>query len=150
MMQMLTNPGLLWFLGGVILLITELFMPTLILMFFGFGAWIVAAIYLALGIGLASQLAIFMAASLVLLALLRKRLQPLFMGYTTARQKSDEDLDDFLGKEATVIEAIAPGQPGKIEHNGVSWTAESGAVLSAGARVRITGRKGLTLSVIAR
>jgi len=82
MMQVLMNPGLLWFLSGVVLLITELFAPTLILMFFGFGAWIVAAVYLLFGISLAWQLAIFAVSSMVLLVLLRKRLRPLFKGYT--------------------------------------------------------------------
>jgi len=150
MMQVLMNPGLLWFLSGVVLLITELFAPTLILMFFGFGAWIVAAVYLLFGISLAWQLAIFAVSSMVLLVLLRKRLRPLFKGYTTSRQKSGQDLDDFMGKEATVIDPIEPGKPGKIEYNGVSWTAESETVLSAGTRVRITGRSGLTLNVTPR
>ena len=150
MLQVLTNPGLLWFLLGVILLIAELFAPTMILMFFGFGAWIVAAFYLAFGISLAYQLAIFAASSLVLLILLRKRLRPLFKGFTTSRQQAGQDLDDFLGKEATVIDAIEPGKPGKIEYNGVSWSAESETVLSAGTRVRITGRSGLTLNVTPR
>jgi hypothetical protein len=150
MMQVLTNPGLLWFLAGVILLITELFSPTLILMFFGFGAWIVAAVYLLSAIGLAFQLAIFAASSLILLSLLRKRLKPLFKGYTTSRQKPGQDLDDFLGREATVTEAIDPGKPGKIEYNGVTWTAESDTGLEAGMRVRITGRSGLKLTVVPR
>jgi len=150
MMQVLMNPGLLWFLAGVVLLIAELFAPTLILMFFGFGAWIVAAVYLVFGISLAYQLAIFAVSSLVLLALFRKRLKPLFKGYTTSRQKPGQDLDDFLGKEATVIETIEPGKPGKIEYNGVSWTAEGETAIPAGTHVRITGRSGLKLIVAPR
>ncbi|MEN6474186.1 MAG: NfeD family protein [Syntrophaceae bacterium] len=150
MIQVLTNPGLLWFLAGVVLLITELFSPTLILMFFGFGAWIVAAVYLLLEISLAYQLAIFAISSLVLLFLLRKRLMPLFKGFTTSRQQAGQDLDDFLGKEAIVTDTIEPGKPGKVEYNGVSWTAEGETAISAGTRVRITGRSGLTLSVTPR
>jgi len=150
MMQVLANPGLLWFLAGVVLLITELFAPTLVLMFFGFGAWIVAGVYLVFGIGLAYQLAIFAAASLILLIFLRKRLRPLFKGYTTSRQKPGQDLEDFLGRDAMVIEAIEPGKPGKIEYNGVSWTAEGETAIPAGSHVRITGRSGLKLMVAPR
>ncbi|HQP29770.1 MAG TPA: NfeD family protein [Deltaproteobacteria bacterium] len=150
MMQVLTNPGLLWFLAGVVLLIAELFAPTLVLMFFGFGAWIVAVVYLMLEVSLAWQLALFAASSLILLALLRKRLKPLFKGYTTSRQKAGQDLDDFLGRDATVIETIEPGKPGKIECSGVAWTAESETKLEVGTHVRVTSRSGLKLIVVPR
>jgi hypothetical protein len=150
MMQVLTNPGLLWFLAGVILLIAELFAPTLVLMFFGFGAWIVAAAYLIFGVSMAWQLAIFAAASLILLGLLRKRLKPLFKGYTTSRQNTGQDLEDFLGRDAMVIEAIEPDKPGKIECNGVTWTAEGQTAIPVGTHVRVTGRSGLKLVVAPR
>ena len=69
-LNLATNPGLLWFIAGLAMLITELFAPSLVLMFFGLGAWVVTVLYLVFNIGFSAQLIVFGAASLLLLALL--------------------------------------------------------------------------------
>lgn len=146
-LQMLSNPGLLWFIAGLVLLLTELFAPSLILMFFGLGAWIVTALYLLFDINLPAQLIVFAVSSIVLLAFLRKKLKPVFFGYVSSRQNSGQDIDDFFEKEAVVVARIEPGKPGKVEFNGVAWDAVSEASLEVDARVRIVDRSGLKLKV---
>lgn len=146
-LQFLTNPGLIWFIVGLILLLTELFAPTLILLFFGFGSWIVTALYLMFGIGLSIQLAVFAVSSILLLLLLRRRLKPVFLGYVSSRQNPAQDIEDVLGKQAVVVVRIEPDKPGKVEFNGVLWDAVAETPLAPEVRVKIMGRDGLKLKV---
>ncbi len=147
-LQDLGNPGLLWFIVGLVLLLTELFTPSLILMFFGFGAWIVAVLYLAFNIDLPAQLVVFGVSSIMLLAFFRKKLKPVFFGYVSSRHNASRNMDDYLEKEAVVLARIEPGKPGKVEFNGVAWDAESEVALAVDARVKIIDRNGLKLKVV--
>ncbi len=145
--QLLSNPGLLWFIAGLVLLLTELFAPSLILMFFGLGAWIVTVLYLLFTIGLPTQLIVFAVSSILLLVFLRKKLKPVFLGYVSSKHNSGQNMDDFFEKEAVVVARIEPGKPGKVEFNGVDWDAVSDCILDVDARVRIIDRNGLRLKV---
>ena len=145
---MLSNPGLLWFIAGLALLLTELFAPSLILMFFGLGAWIVTVFYLLFKIGLPTQLIVFAVSSIVLLVFLRKKLKPVFLGYVSSKQNSGQNIDDFFEKEALVVARIEPGKPGKVEFNGVAWDAVSDGSLDVDSRVKIIDRSGLKLKVM--
>ena len=147
-LQDLGNPGLLWFIVGLVLLITEMFTPALILMFFGFGAWIVAVLCLVFNIELPAQLAVFGVSSIVLLAFFRRKLKPVFLGYVSSKHNASRNMDDYIGKEAVVLACIEPGRPGKVEFKGVAWDAESEGVLDIDARVKIIGRNGLKLKVM--
>ena len=147
-LQMLSNPGLLWFIAGLALLLTELFAPALILMFFGLGAWIVTVLYLLFKIGLPAQLIVFAVSSIVLLVFLRKKLKPVFLGYVSSKQNSGQNIDDFFEKEAVVLARIEPGKPGKVEFNGVDWDAVSDDTIDVDSRVKIIDRIGLKLKVV--
>ena len=147
-LQMLSNPGLLWFIAGLALLLTELFAPALILMFFGLGAWIVTVLYLLFKIGLPAQLIVFAVSSIVLLVFLRKKLKPVFLGYVSSKQNSGQNIDDFFQKEAVVLARIEPGKPGKVEFNGVDWDAVSDDTIDVDSRVKIIDRIGLKLKVV--
>jgi membrane protein implicated in regulation of membrane protease activity len=139
---------LLWFIAGLVLLLTELFAPSLILMFFGLGAWIVTALYLLFNIGLPTQLIVFAVSSIVLLVFLRKKLKPVFLGYVSSKQNSGQNMDDFFEKEAVVVARIEPGKPGKVEFNGVAWDAVSDSIIDVDSRVKIIDRSGLKLKVV--
>jgi len=145
--DILTNPGLLWFIAGLAMLIAELFVPSLIVMFFGLGAWVVSACCLLFGLGLPAQLVIFAAASLLLLALLRRKLTTVFLGHVSSRQESGKNIEDFYGREALVVARIEPGRPGRVEFNGVAWDAESDVSIDSDERVKILDRNGLRLKV---
>jgi len=60
---------------------------------------------------------------------------------------SDNPSNDFAGKLAVVVEAVAPNKPGRVEFCGTTWTAEAEAELPAGVSVRIRSKKNLTLKV---
>ena len=146
-LNLVTNPGLLWFIAGLAMLILELFAPTLILMFFGLGAWVVTVLYLVFNIGLSAQLIVFAVASLLLLVLLRKKLKSVFLGYVSSRQESGKNIEDSFGKEAIVVVRIEPARPGKVEFNGVAWDAEADDSIEVDTRVKIIDRNGLRFKV---
>lgn len=146
-MQNLLNPAIIWFIIGLVLLLTELFAPALVMLFFGLGAWCAALAYFLFKVSLSLQLAVFLVASTLFLVLIRKKLQPIFQGYVASKQSPEVNLDDFIGKEATVVEKIDPGTLGKVEFKGVLWAAGADSAIAHGARVRITGRDGLKLVV---
>jgi len=147
-LQLLSNPGLLWFIAGLVLLLTELFAPSLILIFFGLGAWGVTALYLLFNIEFPTQLIVFAVSSIMLLVFLRKKLKPVFLGYVSSKQNSGQNMDDFFEKEAVVMARIEPGKPGKVEFNGVAWDAVSDSSIDVDTRVKIIDRSGLKLKVV--
>ena len=139
---------LLWFLLGMAFVLGELMIPGVVLLFFGIGAWLAAAL-LWLGVidSLAASLAVFTIASLVSLLLLRKFVVRTFKG-----RKSGEGLDreeyEFIGKLATVSMEIDPKREGgKIEFRGVQWNATANEVIEKENSVRIVGRENLTVRV---
>ena len=62
------RPELIWFFIGLLLLFVELVVPGLVIAFFAFGAWVVAAVYLFTPLSLNQQLALFIMASVLSLA----------------------------------------------------------------------------------
>ncbi len=141
------KPELIWFLVGLALLVMEFMTPGLVIFFFGVGAWVVAAICLFTDIGINAQLGIFIAASVLSLLLLRKWLKGIFMGHIVSRQNTSENLEDFVGQRATVVEKIVPKAGGKVEFHGTNWEAQADSEIAEGAVVEITGKDNITLKV---
>ncbi|HNY92368.1 MAG TPA: NfeD family protein [bacterium] len=140
---------LAWFFIGFFLILTELVMPGFIVIFFGVGAW---ATCLLLELGLIhsfnAQLVVFLIASGASLLLFRKQGKTLFDGKKSGKLGPFESLDDYVGKRAVVVEAIKPGDPnGRVEFNGMLWSAESAETIPAGTPVEIIKRENLTLVV---
>jgi len=105
------KPELIWFLLGLALLITEFAMPGLIVFFFGVGACIVAIVcllssYVAGSIN--TQLIIFIGSSVASLLLLRRWLKGIFLGHTVSKQDLRQNLEEFVGQRAVVVDKIVP------------------------------------------
>ena len=83
------NAPLLWFLLGLVFLFVELLAPTLVLVFFGAGAWVTACAAL-LGLPPAWQLVLFILVSLLTLLLLRRHLRAVFGGRAQRAADADE------------------------------------------------------------
>ncbi|MFZ0455057.1 MAG: NfeD family protein [Ignavibacteriaceae bacterium] len=141
------NPSLVWFIIGLALFLMELAMPGLVLMFFGMGAWLVAIICLIFNIQLDTQLILFIISSVLFLVTLRKYVNKLFSGRRKTETSSGENIEDYLGERAVVVETISPPQYGKVEFHGTNWTAQADAEIPAGTTIEIIGKKNLTLSV---
>ena len=143
----LTNPIFLWFLVGLGMFLLELVSPGFFILFFGVGAWIVALICYFAPISLNVQLFLFIVASVLSLALLRKWLQGLLKGFVKAEQDPNKEMDDFIGQKAVVKERIEPKRSGKVELHGTQWEAESEETIEKGESVKVVGKISLVLQV---
>jgi inner membrane protein len=143
------TPELLWFLAGIIIMLSELLLPGFIIIFFGLGAWVTAlAVLLGIGGGFNIQLIICLVSSLFLLFLFRKKGQRYFKGKVTGKLGPDESIDDVRGQRVVVKAAIHPNEiGGKVEFHGTLWEAVSEVPMDAGSVAEIVERSNLTLKV---
>ena len=139
------SPVLVWFLVGIVFLALELFLPGLIVFFFGLGAWCVALVLPLVGMSLPMQLLVFLLASLVLLLALRSFLKKVFLGRTL--EKDAMGSTQLLEGTGEVIEDILPPAFGKIKYSGSFWQASADQPLLKGTAVRILEKNNLTVKV---
>ncbi len=140
---------LLWFLVGLVLLLSELILPGFVIIFFGAGAWVTA---LLVGFDLLpsfnAQLLVFLATSVLALVVFRKKGQRYFEGRVSGVWNPSASMEDLKGDRAVVISPITPNTPGgKVEYHGTSWNAESDVPIALGQPVVIVERKNLVLHV---
>ncbi|MCD2325345.1 NfeD family protein [Sphingomonas sp. IC-56] len=143
-MDWIESPAVLWLIAGVLLATAELLIPGVYLVFFALAAAITGAIALLFPeLSLGGQLAGFAAWSLAVV-LIGKRWYRDFPVAT-----SDPLLNDrvarLIGETVTVVQAIEDGQ-GRVRVGDGEWIAH-GPDQPAGARVRITGASGGSLTV---
>lgn len=143
--ELFQNAPFAWFIIGLAFALLELAIPGFILIFFAFGAWLVALLSLFIDMDLAVQILIFAGASTVSLVLLRKRLRSRFFQEKT--NETGELDDEFKGKKVLVIEDITPEKEGKVEFKGANWTAKSDTPISKGTTVEIVGKESICLIV---
>ncbi len=141
------NPGVIWTIAGIILLLLEFAMPGFILFFFGAGALIVGILCFIIPISLNIQLLLFSIISLFTFFMLRKKMQTIFMGRVNKGKTLDDDMDDFSGQKAVVTEKITPKHTGKVEFHGTTWNADSEETIQKDQTIEITGKSNLTLTV---
>ncbi|MFT5233594.1 MAG: hypothetical protein ACI9UK_000604 [Candidatus Krumholzibacteriia bacterium] len=142
------DPVLIWFVVGLVFVLSEFLMPGVILVFFGAGAWITA---LAIKLGLAPdwtpQLLIFSVSSVLLLVVLRRWFRTRFFGRVGEKLSPEDDLDDLAGQNVLVLDTISPGSVGKVEYRGAVWQARSETEISAGTEAVIVSTEGIALIV---
>jgi membrane protein implicated in regulation of membrane protease activity len=146
---LIKNPGLLWFLIGIVLMLLEFVIPGFVIIFFGIGA-VITAILTWLGILQSSnlQIVIFIVSSLGTLIIFRNKGKKYFMGGSTKAKEEGKLSDEIIGEKAIVAEEINPDNlTGKVELHGTMWNASSDSVIPKGIAVKIVGRKDLTLIV---
>jgi inner membrane protein len=131
----------LWFLAAVAFLLAELALPGFVLLFFALGAFAASLAAWGLGLGLGGQFLVFLAASGLGLALLRRMFLRVFHGRTRGQSESEGGgLEDIgAGKAAVATRAIAPGAAGEIKFRGSFWRAESSEAIGEGENVVILG-----------
>jgi len=127
---------LIWFLIGIGFAVAELMVPGLILIFFALGAWVTAIICMFSDISLAAQLALFTAASLVSLFLLRRYMKNAFQGIAEASEAEEIEQSD-IGKTAIVTQTIKPSLAGEIKYRGSFWKAYANEKIAVDVPVKI-------------
>ena len=137
------DPGWVWLIGGVLLLIMEVIAPGFFLVFIGAAAIATGLFTVLFGLGTVPQLALF--ALYALLAVLVGR-----RFYANRHSDStDPLLNDragrLVGKTVTVV-ADVDEHGGRVRVGDSEWSARGGPA-AAGERVRITGVEGNCLTV---
>ena len=136
------DPGWLWLIGGVILLIAEVIAPGFFLVFIGAAAIATGLFAVLFGLGLAPQLGLF-----IIYALLAVMVGRRF--YSRRDPSADPLLNDragrLVGKVVTVVSPV-DDHHGRVRVGDSEWNARGGPA-EAGDRVRIVGVDGNCLSV---
>jgi membrane protein implicated in regulation of membrane protease activity len=137
------DPGWLWMIGGVLLLIMELIAPGFFLVFIGAAALATGFFAVMLGLGLVPQLALFALYSIIAVMVGRR--------FYNVRgiESSDPHLNDraarMVGRSVIVVTAVDE-HSGRVRVGDSEWSARGGPA-EPGERVRITGVEGNCLIV---
>ena len=137
------EPGWLWLIGGVLLLILEVIAPGFFLVFLGAAAIATGFFTVLFDLGTAAQLALF-----VLYAVLAVTVGRRFYANRTS-DSTDPLLNDraaqLVGRIVTVVSDV-DDHNGRVRVGDGEWSARGGPA-AAGERVRITGVEGNCLKV---
>lgn len=143
MEKFLTAP-VIWFIIGFVFFLLEFIVPGFILFFFGIGAWVAGILVWFTDISINLQIIIFIGTSLLTALLFRKWLKNKF-GIENSRKQMLED--EIIGRKAKAETIILPGQKGKVNFKGASWSATSTDNINAGEEVLIVGFESIVLIV---
>lgn len=137
------EPGWLWLIGGVLLLIAEVIAPGFFLVFIGTAAIAAGLFTVLFDLGPAAQLALFALYAVVAVSMGRRIYAPRNV------DSSDPMLNDraarLVGRTVTVVEAVDE-HGGRVRVGDGEWSARGGPA-GKGDRVRITGIDGNCLRV---
>lgn len=137
------DPGWIWLIGGVLLLIMEVIAPGFFLVFIGAAAMATGLFTVLFDLGTSMQLALFALYAVVAVLVGRR-----FYANRTA-DSSDPLLNDragrLVGKVVTVVVDV-DDHNGRVRVGDSEWSARGGPA-AVGERVRITGVEGNCLTV---
>ena len=137
-----------WISLGVVLAVSEFFVPGFVIIFFGAGA-VATGIVKALVPGLpdAAAVFIFAAASLVSMLAFRKTWVGGKVLHSDGEGQAGDMDETCIGRKVSVVAEIRQGHAGKVELNGANWAAECETGIAAGESAIVVARNGLTLVV---
>jgi inner membrane protein len=137
-----------WLIAGVLLIVTELFIPGLVVCFLGVGAILVAGFrWLGLLTGTVDSFTAWFIISIVLLVGLRHLLLK-WLPSERSYQMTDEDLE-AVGSIVEVVEPISSSdQNGRVRFGGTTWPAiAKEGTISKGKKVKLILRDNLVWRV---
>jgi membrane protein implicated in regulation of membrane protease activity len=138
------DPGWLWLIGGVVLLIAEVIAPGFFLIFIGAAGIATGLLSLVLGLAIPLQLAVF-----AILAFLAARVGGRRFYTSRYDYSADPFLNDraarLLGKVVVVVQPV-DANGGRVRVGDGDWSARGGPA-DVGERVRIVDIEGNCLKV---
>ncbi|MCL2636218.1 MAG: NfeD family protein [Betaproteobacteria bacterium] len=136
-----------WIVGGLVLILAELIVPSFFIIWFGLGALIVGPLVLAFDLALPAQLATWTLASLAMTWLW-------FNIFKRSFQKTRIGTADggVIGEIGLLVSAVAPFERGRVRFQrpllgADEWVCRADAAIAAGERVRVSGIEGSFLKV---
>lgn len=145
LLDFVSKASIIWFLIGLAFLLLEFLLPGLIVLFFGFGAWITAICTLIFDLSLNAQLVVFIGTSILSLIFLRKYFKRIFVGKD--EKAVDEILEEFVGKIVIAESDFITGEKGKVTFKGAIWEALSETDIKKGDQLKIVGKDSIVLKV---
>ena len=137
------NPGWLWAIAGIILLIAEVVAPGFFLVFIGAAAIATGLFTVLFDLGLSSQLGLFVVYSLVFVMLFKR-----WYGEPEGAA-ADPLLNDraarLIGRTVLVVEAV-DDNGGRVRVGDSDWSARGGPA-DPGDKVRVTSIEGKCLII---
>ena len=137
------DPGWLWMIAGVLMLIAEIIAPGVFLVWIGIAAIVTGLFAVLFGIGIAGQLGLFALYSILAVLVGRK------VYAVKGIEHSDPTLNNpsvrLVGKRVIVVQAVDEDS-GRVRVGDSEWSARGGPA-EPGERVRITGVEGNCLIV---
>ena len=137
------DPGWLWLIGGVLLLIMEVIAPGFFLVFIGAAAVATGFFTVLFGLGIATQCALFVLYSLI--AVLAGRRFYANRGSDSTDPLLNDRAGRLVGRVVTVVHQV-DDHSGRVRVGDSEWSARGGPA-APGQRVRITGVEGNCLIV---
>lgn len=139
--------ALIWILVGVILILSELMLTSVVAVFLGLGA-IITGLLLHWNLidDIAIQFAVFGIVSLLTLMVARGRIKQWFTGYTADQDETRPNFQRDIGARVTVVKAFKHGA-GRVLLNGVQWDAFSDDDLQVGDTAWVIANEGIQLTV---
>lgn len=138
---------LVWFFVAILLFGAEFLIPGFVIFFFGIGAIILSVLTFflpPLQNNLSLQIILWLLSSLGSLAIFRRFFNKIFKGNI----HRDSIEDDYVSRQALVIEPISRNKEGRVSYQGTTWKAITfDEKIKKGERVEILKKENLTLIV---
>ncbi|MDP1605626.1 MAG: NfeD family protein [Rhodocyclaceae bacterium] len=136
-----------WAVGGIVLIVAELAVPSFVLIWFGLGALVVAVAVSLTAIGMTTQLALWLVVSLALVAGWFKVFKP-----NMHKTKIGMASASVLGEVGMLVHDVAPFEKGEVRFQkpilGADvWECIADESIKSGERVRVVAVEGSFLKV---
>jgi inner membrane protein len=136
-----------WIVGGIVLVLAELVIPSFFIVWFGLGALLTGLLTLAFELSLTAQLATWTLASLAMVVLWFRVFKQSFV--KTRIGTADGEV---IGEIGLLVGAVAPFARGKVRFQrpvlgSEEWVCLADTAIAAGERVRVVAVEGSFLKV---
>jgi len=136
-----------WIVGGIVLVLAELVIPSFFIVWFGLGALLTGLLTLAFDLSLTAQLATWTLASLAMVVLWFRVFKQSFV--KTRIGTADGEV---IGEIGLLVGAVAPFVRGKVRFQrpvlgSEEWVCLADTAIAAGERVRVVAVEGSFLKV---
>ena len=137
-----------WIVGGIVLILAELAIPSFFVIWFGLGALLVGLLALVLAdLSLTAQVATWTAASLAMVFLWFRVFRP-----NAHKTRVGMAEGEVIGEIGLMVSAVAPFERGKVRFQrpllgSEEWACLADAPIAAGERVKVVAVEGSFLKI---
>jgi hypothetical protein len=136
-----------WIVGGIVLVLAELVIPSFFIVWFGLGALLVGLLALAFDLSLTAQLATWTLATLAMVFLWFRVFKQSFV-----KTRAGTADGEAIGEIGLLVGAVAPFERGKVRFQrpvlgSDEWVCLADTAIAAGDRVKVVAVEGSFLKV---